>query len=135
MSALDELIDNARNIWFLPQEEVNDSTIELAQLRDQNQRFLEWHLEQGRMLTELRTALAERDEIIEEARKVIEPLAKMGERSAKAWLSDHPILESEEHCHADRDGDCSWVGCPQIRDGEPAKTGRHCPLDHRSEEI
>lgn len=32
-------------------------------------------------------------------------------------------------CHADRDGDCDWSECPQTRDGEPAKTGRHCPLD------
>jgi len=34
-----------------------------------------------------------------------------------------------EKCHADRDGDCYWKDCPQIRDGEPDKTGRHCPLD------
>jgi hypothetical protein len=32
-------------------------------------------------------------------------------------------------CHADRDGDCSWSECPQLRDGEPVATGRHCPLD------
>jgi hypothetical protein len=32
-------------------------------------------------------------------------------------------------CHAAQDGDCSWKGCPQIRDGEPNKSGRHCPLD------
>jgi len=36
-------------------------------------------------------------------------------------------------CHADRDGDCSWRECPQLRDGEPKKTGRHCPLDVRVE--
>jgi hypothetical protein len=35
----------------------------------------------------------------------------------------------EERCHADSDGDCEWHGCPQLRDGEPAKSGRHCPLD------
>ena len=40
----------------------------------------------------------------------------------------------EEFCHADRDGDCSWSGCPQLRDGEPVKTGRHCPLDVAKEE-
>lgn len=27
------------------------------------------------------------------------------------------------------DGECFWEGCPQIHDGEPAKSGRHCPLD------
>jgi hypothetical protein len=32
-------------------------------------------------------------------------------------------------CHADRDGDCNWDGCPQNRDGEPVVSGRHCPLD------
>jgi hypothetical protein len=32
-------------------------------------------------------------------------------------------------CHADNDGECSWRYCPQIRDGEPAKSGRHCPYD------
>lgn len=32
-------------------------------------------------------------------------------------------------CHAALDGDCTWSHCPQVRDGEPQKTGRHCPLD------
>ena len=32
-------------------------------------------------------------------------------------------------CHADKDGDCSWRKCPQMRDNEPFATGRHCPLD------
>jgi hypothetical protein len=31
-------------------------------------------------------------------------------------------------CHADRDGDCEWVDCPQLRDKEPGASGRHCPL-------
>jgi hypothetical protein len=34
-----------------------------------------------------------------------------------------------EGCHADRDGDCTWKDCPQLRDKEPSATGRHCPLD------
>lgn len=33
------------------------------------------------------------------------------------------------HCRAQRDGDCCWSECPQLRDGEPHATGRHCPLD------
>lgn len=41
-------------------------------------------------------------------------------------LNEHGDVET---CHADRDGDCSHAGCPQIRDGEPHKSGRHCPLD------
>lgn len=38
---------------------------------------------------------------------------------------------SDQHqvCHAGSDGDCSWVSCPQVRDGEPRRSGRHCPLD------
>jgi len=31
-------------------------------------------------------------------------------------------------CHATPDGDCWHKDCPQIRDDEPAKTGRNCPL-------
>lgn len=34
-----------------------------------------------------------------------------------------------EHCHGGRDGDCFDARCPQLRDGEPVRTGRHCPLD------
>lgn len=34
-----------------------------------------------------------------------------------------------ERCHGGRDGDCFDTRCPQLRDGEPEKTGRHCPLD------
>lgn len=36
--------------------------------------------------------------------------------------------EQEKRCHSDRDGDCTWGGCPQLRDGEPAASGRSCPL-------
>lgn len=32
-------------------------------------------------------------------------------------------------CHAGRDGDCTWRDCPQLRDDEPVRSGRHCPLD------
>jgi hypothetical protein len=34
-----------------------------------------------------------------------------------------------QRCHSGSDGDCSWQLCPQNRDGEPMKSGRHCPLD------
>lgn len=37
-------------------------------------------------------------------------------------------------CAADRDGECSHVQCPQLRDSEPAATGRHCPLDIHKDE-
>lgn len=31
-------------------------------------------------------------------------------------------------CHADRDGDCHWDECPQLRDKEPSASGRSCPI-------
>lgn len=34
-------------------------------------------------------------------------------------------------CAAGRDGECGHAQCPQLRDGEPAKSGRHCPFDVR----
>ena len=38
------------------------------------------------------------------------------------------------YCHAGRDGDCDAAECPQLRDGEPGRTGRHCPIDIHDEE-
>ena len=38
------------------------------------------------------------------------------------------------YCRGSSDGDCFWADCPQIRDGEPHKTGRHCPIDTRDED-
>lgn len=46
---------------------------------------------------------------------------------------DHRI-DPPTYCRAQRDGDCTWAGCPQARDGEPGRTGRHCPLDIHGEE-
>lgn len=38
--------------------------------------------------------------------------------------------EDRERCHAAMsDGECYAATCPQLRDGEPTKTGRHCPID------
>ena len=38
------------------------------------------------------------------------------------------MSEIKPECHADHDGDCNWSYCPQLRDGEPEKSGRYCPL-------
>ena len=38
-------------------------------------------------------------------------------------------------CQADDDGYCEWKECPQLRDDEPEKTGRHCPLDTCNGEV
>jgi hypothetical protein len=32
-------------------------------------------------------------------------------------------------CQAGRDGECNYISCPQNLEGEPMKTGRHCPWD------
>jgi hypothetical protein len=32
-------------------------------------------------------------------------------------------------CQSGKDGDCTWEHCPQVRDKEPDRSGRHCPLD------
>lgn len=40
------------------------------------------------------------------------------------------VADSYAGCRADRDGDCSWQECPQLRDNEPKATGRHCPRDN-----
>jgi protein gp37 len=37
-------------------------------------------------------------------------------------------------CHAGKDGECNWQHCPQLRDSEPARSGRHCPLDWSSQD-
>ena len=43
--------------------------------------------------------------------------------------SEYAVLK-RMRCQAGRDGDCEWKHCPQNRDGEPTRTGRHCPLDY-----
>lgn len=52
------------------------------------------------------------------------------------WPADRPRpvafeplpAEPVVHCKAGRDHECNWRDCPQLRDGEPEKTGRSCPL-------
>ncbi len=41
----------------------------------------------------------------------------------------NPPVATPARCHSGKDGDCVWAGCPQLKDNEPAATGRHCPLD------
>lgn len=40
-----------------------------------------------------------------------------------------------ELCKSNQDGDCNSIDCPQLRDNEPAKTGRWCPLIVNCEEF
>lgn len=46
----------------------------------------------------------------------------------KQFDADNPQLAGKR-CHGASDGECIWKSCPQLRDDEPHKTGRHCPLD------
>jgi hypothetical protein len=39
-----------------------------------------------------------------------------------------------KRCRAHQDGDCFDKDCPQNRDNEPMRSGRHCPLDRRDED-
>ena len=51
-------------------------------------------------------------------------------REGKAQtIANRERYEDRERCHAASDGECDALTCPQLRDGEPAKTGRHCPID------
>ena len=66
---------------------------------------------------------------------------KEGQEGYAEWQAGWGLMKSVadqfpkgERCHAQRDGECSWHLCPQLRDGESAKTGRHCPLDRQDEE-
>ena len=76
--------------------------------------------------------------VVEAAREVIESDTPIG------WAADAgqkidalrdalTALEAQDErsdkCHAQKDGDCEWEECPQLRDGEPVKSGRDCPLD------
>jgi hypothetical protein len=44
-------------------------------------------------------------------------------------------IDGKESCHAGRDGDCIWASCPQLRDGEPLRYGRHCPLSMEEQDV
>lgn len=66
----------------------------------------------------------------------VEWLLKMVTGSEDPWAYMRAGTESETtqagpqpYCHGAKDGECYWEGCPQDRDGEPTKSGRHCPLD------
>ncbi len=58
-------------------------------------------------------------------------LAEIAAAGQKAGL---PVAQVGQYCHAQKDGNCIWGHCPQLRDREPEKTGRHCPIDLHCEE-
>lgn len=58
-----------------------------------------------------------------------EPTAD-GEVCEEPTLHFDPQRRVMTMCQSDSDGDCEWKHCPQLRDGEPKATRRHCPLDN-----
>lgn len=50
-------------------------------------------------------------------------------------LADRKLKKKpkSQSCQASKDGECFWDKCPQIKDGEPTKSGRHCPNDFARE--
>ena len=68
-----------------------------------------------------------------QASGLLELLASQVEDFAGQPLPRHQVgllmpPRPQGRCRSASDGDCDWPGCPQTRDGEPAKTGRACPL-------
>jgi hypothetical protein len=68
-------------------------------------------------------------------------LCKGQARSLLDWgpdnLYDATRAKHLTGCHAtgrSSDGECRWRACPQLKDGEPARSSRHCPLDVRDED-
>lgn len=59
-----------------------------------------------------------------------EDTAALAQRTSHS-VTPRPFLTS---CAAGRDGECNDPRCPQLRDGEPQASGRHCPIDHDEED-
>jgi hypothetical protein len=64
----------------------------------------------------------------------------LARRTLEAALAATPQAQPQKRhkrpltrCAANRDGDCCHPDCPQVRDGEPKKSGRDCPLDYPRE--
>lgn len=60
---------------------------------------------------------------------------RIGEQVSQPKEHYSPSGHRMTRCKSDDDGDCTWKGCPQLRDKEPAKSGRHCPLDQQPADI
>ena len=62
------------------------------------------------------------------ARQVLR-VVSASEADGVVTLSEREQRIAETRCHADDDDFCDWEGCPQLRDEEPRRSGRYCPLD------
>lgn len=108
-----------------PQEAYIDRVLpDLSVSADQKKRLDELHLRK----------IDESDEILvinvggyvgESTCREIDYAVKTGKR-VRYW-------EASNTCHATGDGRCIWSTCPQERDSEPGRSGRHCPLDYEED--
>lgn len=53
----------------------------------------------------------------------------------KAWEAAKLAVADLPGCHGCSDGECFWEHCPQLKDGESTRSGRHCPLDKYGEDL
>lgn len=90
-----------------------------------------------------------KSELLQRAEKIAEDAAALSARYAIHDPSEQDIADRVlrvdityppvprpvlTRCVAGRDGECSDPRCPQLRDNEPVRTGRHCPLDHSEDD-
>lgn len=90
-----------------------------------------------------------KSELLQRAEKIAEDAAALSARYAIHYPSEQDIADRVlrvdityppvprpvlTRCVAGRDGECSDPRCPQLRDNEPVRTGRHCPLDHSEDD-
>ena len=83
----------------------------------------------------LETIRAEAEERLGVPVRLLQPGDAGGRERRTLPVAVAPSVEIErpdhlgpDRCHSDNDGDCNWAMCPQTRDGEPAKSGRSCPI-------
>lgn len=70
------------------------------------------------------------------AREVVSHWGSLVDAARAVIANAEPRWEApfSGHCGASRDGECGKSWCPQLRDNEPAKSGRHCPLDTQQDD-
>lgn len=85
--------------------------------------FPEGHRAHGNLIAAMHSVLI----VAEEARQ---EMIDRPTREARIKRMATPFLS----CAAGSDGECNDPRCPQNLEGEPAKSGRHCPLDNRDNE-
>ncbi|MDN2486404.1 hypothetical protein MML63_12295 [Kosakonia sacchari] len=67
-----------------------------------------------------------------DSNNMVEPVKAATDNTSRQFESVAVGTKSEglQRCAASRDGECHHTQCPQLRDNEPATSGRHCPIDN-----